>query len=47
MDPAAELRGFDEGAEAVGEALLVEAGERGERQVDLAAHLDDRRRIAR
>ena len=47
MEPAAELRGFTNARQPVGEALLVEARERGERQVDLAAHLDHRRRIAR
>ena len=45
MEPAAELRGLTNARETGLQALLVEARERGERQVDLAAHLHHRRRV--
>ena len=44
MEPAAALRGFTNGLQAVRAARLVEAREGGQRQIDLAAHLHDRRR---
>ena len=45
IEPAAELRGLaNVGSPGLG-ALLVQAGERGEREVDLSAHLQQRRRV--
>ena len=46
-EPAAALRGFGAILLPVGAGALVEAGEAGEREVDLAAHLEHRRRPAR
>ena len=45
IEPAAELRGIREGGLAGLCALLVQARERGKREVDLAAHLHERRGV--
>ena len=44
MEPAAALRGLAKVGRPCGRARLVEPREGGQRQIDLAAHLDDGRR---
>jgi hypothetical protein len=46
-EPAAAFRGFGAGFLPAAAWALVEAGEAGEREVDLAAHLEERRALAR